>query len=821
MSATQASFAPPVDVPVKAEDFVHNTCIKTGILVSATYESMAIQIVIIVFFGKLLHLGLRRLFIPRLVSDMIVAITVAKVDFIRSNFESRFALFFKRFGDYMFSTYLFTLGLGMDPFSVFNRPGKDHYIAYAGVISTVAITLLCKDFLVKHKVGLIAKTSIRANLGFGAALAGTGSPLLTRLITEQKLSKTAVGQAAVRAGIFSDMIVTSFMCIGDLIFHDDSKLGDSAQRNHKFYVAGILAEIITLMVVSKWVLDKINECNPEGKPMKGIYITGLMVAVLCLCFSASFLHMDLNLAAFMIGLALPREGRATQLLINNLNFFLNCVILPLYLVYVSLSIRHSELRTNPEIDRVIDMPLRWHKLLITVAIGTVGKIFGTVTVGLFFGMKWLDAIALGQLLSIKGYYHIFCANEAWEHFMINDTTFVAMLWMITITSAITPLVAYGIAEWKRCKARSQLMALQFHKSGTELQIMVGLQGPQNLPIAFTLVEAIGWTKEPGKLTMYSIDMIELTERAAATLVRGQGAEAVEVTDAEVMDVRNEIGEALEAFRKENNDGVNVKRLQAISSFDDMDRDICMCAKDVMAVLILIPFHKCQRMDGPMDIGHAGFRLVNQKVLQHAPCSVGIIIDRGFGHMNQTSLSLVGKNVVVVFIGGGDDREALTLAAEISQHPAIKLTVVRFLPAVETRGNATTQSRTFHKLNQSFTSDAEIQMQLDDEFFADFYRLHIINKGVEYMEKHVADAEELVMELHALESQYELFVVGKGRDRKSVLTDGLEDWTEYPELGHVGDIIASSEFSTTASVLVIQQYDARKNYDVIDDEFRPF
>lgn len=90
----------------------------------------------------------------------------------------------------------------------------------------------------------------------------------------------------------------------------------------------------------------------------------------------------------------------------------------------------------------------------------------------------------------------------------------------------------------------------------------------------------------------------------------------------------------------------------------------------------------------------------------------------------------------------------------------------------------------------------------------------------YVEKHVADGAKLVMELRALESQYELFVVGKGRDRKSILTDGLEDWVECPELGPVGDIVASSEFSSTASALIIQQYDARKHYNVIDEEFMP-
>lgn len=99
--------------------------------------------------------------------------------------------------------------------------------------------------------------------------------------------------------------------------------------------------------------------------------------------------------------------------------------------------------------------------------------------------------------------------------------------------------------------------------------------------------------------------------------------------------------------------------------------------------------------------------------------------------------------------------------------------------------------------------------------------HIANKVVGYIERHVANGAEMVSELRALHSQYELFVVGKGRDRKSIVTDGLEDWAECPEFGAVGDIVASSDFSTTASALIIQQYDAKKHYNVIDEEFMPF
>ncbi|KAJ1695443.1 hypothetical protein LUZ63_012141 [Rhynchospora breviuscula] len=709
----------------------------------------------------------------------------------------------------------------MDPFSVFDTPGNDGYITYAGMLSTLAITAFSHKVLVNHKFGLLAENSMRANLGLGLALAATGSPMLTRLSTELKLSKTAVGQVAIRAGIFSDMVATSLMCLGNLIFHNDSMLSYSEQRYHPFYVALIVVEIIILMTASKWVLRKINDRNPVGKPMKGIYMIGLMTAVLSICFLDKQLHMDINLASFMIGLALPREGRVSRLLINNINFFLNSVILPVYLVNICLSNTKSKFHLSTQVDTLINVPLSWPKLFISIAIGTIGKIFGTVISARLYGMKWLDGIAVGQLLSTKGYFHIFCAYEAWNHLMINDSTFVALLYMIFVTLAIAPLVGYGIAAWARRKAMSRLMGLQFHMSEAELRIMVGLHGPQNLPIMLTLVEAVRWNKEPGKVTLYTTDMIELTEHAAATLIKGDGPEGIEVMDEEVLEMRNHIGGALNVFQQKSNDEINVRRLLAISSFDDMDRDICMCAEDVKAVLIILPFHKSQRIDGSMNTGHAGFKLVNEKVLQHAPCSVGIMVDRGLGHTNQGSHSLVGKNVVIVFIGGGDDREALTLATQMCQHPAIKLTVIRFLPDVEALVRESPRSHKFSNFTQTFVSKEDVQMQLDNEFFADFYNQHIANREVGYVEKHVMNGAELAMELRELESHYELFVVGKGRDRKSILTDGLEEWAECPELGPIGDIVASSDFSTTASALIIQQYDAKKHYKVIDEEFMPF
>ncbi|KAJ4868311.1 Cation/H(+) antiporter 19 [Raphanus sativus] len=76
--------------------------------------------------------------------------------------------------------------------------------------------------------------------------------------------------------------------------------------------------------------------------------------------------------------------------------------------------------------------------------------------------------------------------------------------------------------------------------------------------------------------------------------------------------------------------VAVRPMTAISDLSSIHEDICTSAHQKRVAMILLPFHKHQRVDGAMEsIGHA-FHEVNKRVLQRAPCSVGILVDRGLG-----------------------------------------------------------------------------------------------------------------------------------------------------------------------------------------------
>lgn len=79
----------------------------------------------------------------------------------------------------------------------------------------------------------------------------------------------------------------------------------------------------------------------------------------------------------------------------------------------------------------------------------------------------------------------------------------------------------------------------------------------------------------------------------------------------------------------------------------------------------------------------------------------------------------------------------------------------------------------------------------------------------YVEKLVESSAETVAALRKMDGMYSLFLVGRGRRSMSPLVMGLSEWVECPELGPVGDLLASSDFTVHGSVLVLQQHGLSK------------
>ncbi|GFZ01718.1 cation/hydrogen exchanger 14 [Actinidia rufa] len=192
---------------------------------------------------------------------------------------------------------------------------------------------------------------------------------------------------------------------------------------------------------------------------------------------------------------------------------------------------------------------------------------------------------------------------------------------------------------------------------------------------------------------------------------------------------------------ENQGRIFLQHLTAVAPYSSMHDDVCTLALDQGVTIVIVPFHKQWTIDGTVGAISPSIWTVNQNVMNKAPCSVGVLVDRS---------QMTGN--------GADDREALMYGRRMADHPNVTLTVAWIRPVAH------------NKVRE------EMEDPLDIAFMNDMKANAMCKRRMVLREEMVEDAEGT--------------------------TQGLTEWSECPELGVIGDMLASSDFRF--SVLVVQQ-----------------
>ncbi|KAF7844242.1 cation/H(+) antiporter 15 [Senna tora] len=215
------------------------------------------------------------------------------------------------------------------------------------------------------------------------------------------------------------------------------------------------------------------------------------------------------------------------------------------------------------------------------------------------------------------------------------------------------------------------------KRDTKFRVLVCIHTPQNIPTIINLLEASNTTKK-SPICIYILHLVELTGRTSAMLIvhdtRKPDCPALNRTQAQSDHIIN----AFENY-EQHVGCVSVHPLTAISPYFTMHEDICHLAEDKRVAYIIVPFHKQQTVDGGMEATKMAYITINQNVLANAPCSVGILVDRGLNGSNRLVANQCSHHVAMLFFGGPNDREALSYAWRISEHPGISLIAMQFVP----------------------------------------------------------------------------------------------------------------------------------------------
>ncbi|XP_047053849.1 cation/H(+) antiporter 15-like [Lolium rigidum] len=754
-----------------------------------------LQVAVIVITTRVLVLLLRPFRQPRVIAEILAGIVLGPSVMGQMElwgnmvFPQRSLLTLETVAHLGLLYFLFLVGLEMD-LDVIKRSGKKAlFVALAGMALPFCIGT-ATSFIFRHQVSRnVHQTSFL--LFLGVALSVTAFPVLARILAEIKLLNTELGRIAMSAAIVNDMCAWILLALAIAITEVDSTVLSSLW----VLLGGVVFVLFCFYVVRPgmwWLIGRVPEGESISDMDVSLILTGVMAAGVC----TDALGIHSVFGAFVYGLVIP-SGPLGVALIEKLEDFVTGLLLPLFFAI-------SGLRTD--VTKVHD-PVTVGLLVLVFVMASFAKIMGTIIIAALYTMPFREGVSLGFLMNTRGLVEMIVLNIGRDKQVLGDESFAVMVLVsVAMTALVTPVVT-GLQKPARRLVGYKRRNLQRIRHDSELRMLTCVHTTRNVPSVLSLLDLSNPSKR-SPIFIYALHLVELTGRASNMLAAAaaSASSSSRSGSSALPPMTEHIFNAFENYEMHTG-GVSIQTLTAVSPYQSMHDDVSVLAEDKHVSLIVVPFHKQQTVDGGLEPINPYIRGFNESLLSTSPCSVAILVDRG---LSAAAARMTDEHsLVLFFFGGPDDREGLAYAWRMVENPGVTLAILRFLPpdyrAQSSAGGSYSSNADSRAIN--IGAEGKTELEMDEEYLGEFRARNQGNGAITYAERTVANSEETVAAIRSLDSSmHEMYIVGRRPGESgSPMTSALEDWMESPELGPIGDMLVSSDFSMTVSVLVVQQY----------------
>ncbi|KAL5568850.1 hypothetical protein UlMin_025425 [Ulmus minor] len=589
-------------------------------------------------------------------------------------------------------------------------------------------------------------------------------------------------------------ISMSSAVLNDIIFWSLSMVALTLRQDTKIHSIQAFVGFMTLLVFTYYFLRPIIllilKKTPEGKPIKEFHITLLLVGVLVMASMSDAVGGRPYFGGFILGISVPAGPPLGAAIVQKTESFVSEFFMPLFYLQVGHTIN---IRFMVDLDA-------FARFQITIVMTFLAKFVGVVLASHSCSIRFKHGILLGAMMNIKGILELVIFYRWKDMQYIDDQAYCQLvLSTIGVTMMMTPLVHYlkkPLLEQKpSLKHQQGYRTIQSTPRNTEFRILSCIHNEESVNSIINLIEASN-PKQSSPICAYIVQASNLLGLAAPILFpydkrrRTQRLAFSPKTD--------RIIQAFENYSTNSSGHVTIKPFILVSSYKSMHENICRLAREKRIPLILLPFHQSHRF----SVTSTSIQQFNVNVQHSAPCTVGIIVDRGFS--NKKISNEFSCHIAVVFIGGPDDREALSYVNRMSGHEDLRISGFRII-----LGN-----------NTEMSDDEERELSFDESIVDEFKLRTMGNSRVSWRELKAVDGVEVMSIVRSLEGElFDLVLVG--RRHKEMLADEMLHFVENPELGVIGDMLCSRDFyGGKVSVLVmhhLRETELRANHDKISLE----
>ncbi|KAL5806810.1 hypothetical protein ACOSQ4_029543 [Xanthoceras sorbifolium] len=386
-----------------------------------------------------------------------------------------------------------------------------------------------------------------------------------------------------------------------------------------------------------------------------------------------------------------------------------------------------------------------------------------------------DALSLSLLLNGRGMIDTLAYAHAHQIEMLTDEIFGIMMVTATMRSAVvTPLIR-AIYDSSRRYVAYRRRTIQHSRCLPELHILACIDEADKVPTIINILDASNLPRR--SVGLHVMKLVELAGGTMPQVLTHRLDRTLLPSSHHIVKEANPMINAFRHYEEQKKGCTTVECFTVVAPYATIHNEICLMAFEKITSLVIIPIQKPKGLF---------VKTVVRNVLEMAPCSVGILFDRGlFMDPRPIFSRRLIINTCLIFVGGQDDREALAYAATMAENDSTMLKIIRLVAMNHMPPDLIEEGRDLSLLD-------------------DFRKSTMMNKNIEFTERKVTEGSETAKLLNSIGNEFDLILVGRRHDSNTPALIGLSAWSEIPEFGVIGDLLASSDYIGNASILVLQQ-----------------
>ena len=588
--------------------------------------------------------------------------------------------------------FMFVIGMELD-LKVLRRKAQEAVvISHASIVFPFTLGMGLAYFLYQsfapQGVGFLS-----FGLFIGIAMSITAFPVLARIVQERGLHKTHLGTIVITCAAADDITAWSLLAAVIAVV----KAGSFLSALYIIALAGVY--VFIMIKVVKPFLKRVGDLHPTSENLSKPIVALFFLTLIISSYATELIGIHALFGAFMAGAIMPDSSRFRAMFIEKVEDVAVVLFMPLFFVFTGL---------RTEIGLLND-PSLWKTTGLIILVAIIGKFLGSALASRFVGQNWKDSLAIGALMNTRGLMELVVLNIGYDLGVLTPEIFAMMVIMALVTTFMT---GPSLSLINRLFESKSNQSYQEISDVSKYKILLSFGNPERGKSLLRL--ANGLTKK-------------MNDNAAIT--------AMHLTSNNKLHQFNSPEYEAESFAPIIQESVylNQKFTTLYKETNDIEADIVEVANKGLFNLLLIGVGQ-SIYEGSLLGRILGFttkiinpeKLINQvtgkenlfenspfdertrNIISQSDISVGVLIDKGFLHINQ----------VFIPINSHDDGAMIQFARKLLKNSESQITLMDMAGIVRANSQMKEQIRALEQFAPNHISLMNAK-EIDADFLKNF------------------------------------------------------------------------------------------------------